>query len=97
MRSTPARSPSDDRPTRTIRWVSCPTAPDHEPSETEAGVAGRSARQEHERRAAKREAAVKGRWGDRIGGVVLALTRVGVTADLAGRGNGHRVILASLE
>ena len=45
-----------------------------EPPEVDAGVAGRSARQEHERRAAKREAAVRGRWGDRIGGVVLALT-----------------------
>lgn len=40
----------------------------------DAGVVGRSARQEHERHAAKREAAVKERWGDRIGGVVLALT-----------------------
>lgn len=39
-----------------------------------AGVAGRSARQEHERRSSKREAAVKERWGDRIGGIVLALT-----------------------
>lgn len=61
-----------DRPTRTIHCVSCPTAPD--PPEVDAGVAGRSARQEHERRAAKRQAAVKERWGNRIGGVVLALT-----------------------
>jgi len=61
-----------DRPTRTIYCVSCPTAP--EPPEIDAGIAGRSARQEHERRAAKREIAVKERWGDRIGGVVLALS-----------------------
>jgi hypothetical protein len=63
-----------DRPTRTIHCVSCPMAPAPEPPEIDPGVAGRSARQEHERRAAKREATVKERWGDRIGGVVLALT-----------------------
>jgi len=63
-----------DRAARATHCVSCPTAPDPEPPEVDAGVAGRSAPQEHERRAAKREAAVKGRWGDRVGGVVLALT-----------------------
>jgi hypothetical protein len=62
------------RVTRTIHCVSCPTAPAPEPHAIDAGVAGRSARQEHERRAAKREAALKDRWGNRIGGVVLALT-----------------------
>jgi len=39
----------------------------------ESGTAGRSARQEHDRRAAKREADVRGRWGDRLGGLVLKL------------------------
>lgn len=63
-----------ERATRTIHCVSCPTAPASGPPEIDAGVAGRSARQEHERRAAKRETEVRGRWGDRIGGVVLALT-----------------------
>ena len=63
-----------ERATRTIHCVSCPIAPDPEPPEIDVGVAGRSARQEHERRVAKREAAVKQRWGDRIGDVVLALT-----------------------
>jgi hypothetical protein len=62
-----------DRPTRTIHCVSCPTGSEPAPA-VYAGVAGRSARHEHDRRAAKREAAVRGRWGDRIGGVVLALT-----------------------
>ena len=62
-----------DRPTRTIHCVSCPTALGPVP-EIDAGVAGRSARHEHDRRAAKREAAVRGRWGDRLGRVVLALT-----------------------
>jgi hypothetical protein len=61
-----------DRPTRTIHCVSCPTAP--EPPDINAGVAGRSARQEHHRHAAKREAAIKERWGNRFGGAVLALT-----------------------
>ena len=63
-----------DRATRTIHGVSCPTAPAPEPLDFDAGVAGRSARLEHERRAAKREAAVRDRWGNRLGGVVLALT-----------------------
>jgi len=62
-----------DRASRTIHCVLCPAAPP-EPPEIDGGVAGRSARQEHERRAAKREATVRERWGDRIGGVVLALT-----------------------
>lgn len=63
-----------ERATRTIHCISCPTAPAPEPPEIDAGVAGRSARLEHERRAAKRQTAVKERWGNRIGGVVLALT-----------------------
>ncbi len=63
-----------DRASRTIHCVSCPAAPEPEPPEVDAGVAGRSAHREHERRAAKRQAAVKERWGDRLGSVVLALT-----------------------
>ncbi|HSK77149.1 MAG TPA: nuclease-related domain-containing protein, partial [Thermoanaerobaculia bacterium] len=63
-----------DRPTRTIHCVTCPTSADREPEGIDAGVAGRSARHEHDRRAAKRETVVKERWGNRIGGVVLALT-----------------------
>jgi hypothetical protein len=62
-----------DRPTRTIHCVSCPTTPGPAP-EIDPGVAGRSARHEHDRRVAKRETAVKERWGDRIGGLVLAVT-----------------------
>jgi hypothetical protein len=63
-----------DRTTRTIHCVSCPAAADPEQPPIDAGVAGRSARQEHDRRAAKREAAVRERWGNRVGGVVLALS-----------------------
>lgn len=62
-----------ERASRTIRCVSCPTTPGPTP-EIDPGVAGRSARKEHERRVAKRETAVKERWGDRIGGFVLAVT-----------------------
>lgn len=62
-----------ERATRTIHCVSCPTPLGPLP-EVDAGVAGRSARHEHERLASKRETAVKERWGERIGGFVLAVT-----------------------
>lgn len=51
-----------ERATRTIHCVSCPSTADPAP-EIDTGVAGRSARKEHERRVAKRVTAVKGRWG----------------------------------
>lgn len=47
-----------DRPTRTIHCVTCPTSADREPEAIDAGVAGRSARHEHDQRAAKRETVV---------------------------------------
>lgn len=62
-----------DRPTRTIHCVSCSTGSEPAPA-VDFGVAGRSARHEHDRRAAKRETVVKERWGERIGGLVLAVT-----------------------
>jgi hypothetical protein len=40
----------------------------------DAGTAGASARREYERRKTKREERVKGRFGDRLGRVVLAVT-----------------------
>jgi len=61
-----------ERATRTIHCVACPT-PDIAP-EVDRGIAGRSARIEHQRPIARRETAVKERWGDRIGGLVLAVT-----------------------
>jgi Nuclease-related domain len=53
-----------DRGSRTIRCVECPTAAaaDAE-SAIDAGVAGRSARAEYERRAGKRDAAITEEWG----------------------------------
>ena len=64
-----------ERATRSIRCVSCPTgeAPADQPS-FDAGVAGGSARREYERRKENRESRVKDRFGQRLGGVVLALT-----------------------
>jgi hypothetical protein len=58
-----------------MHCVECPTGEAVEPlpSPIEVGTAGRSARAEHDRRAAKREAEVKGRWGDRVGRWVLKL------------------------
>jgi hypothetical protein len=55
--------------------VACP----EDPAATEAapidgGTAGASAQREHDRRVAKREAATRGRFGNRLGGIVLALT-----------------------
>jgi hypothetical protein len=60
---------------KTVRCVACPD----EPAATEAapidgGTAGASAQREHDRRVAKREAATKERFGNRLGGIVLALS-----------------------
>lgn len=45
-----------------------------EPASIDVGIAGGSARREHQRRAAKRETEARQRWGDRVGGWVLNLT-----------------------
>ena len=50
------------------------TSPLPDPPLVDAGIAGRSARIEHERRVAKREAKLKAQWGDRVGGWVTKLT-----------------------
>jgi hypothetical protein len=59
-----------DRATKKVRCLACPV----EHLSIDAGVAGGSARREFERRKAKREAEAKGRFGARIGGVIVALT-----------------------
>jgi hypothetical protein len=60
--------------------IECPSTPElavvesvNEQADTpfHMGVAGRSARHEHERRTGRREAAVKSRWGERVGGLIL--------------------------
>lgn len=64
-----------ERPTRSIRCTSCPTAEaGADEPDFDAGVAGGSARREYERRKENRESRVKDRFGQRFGGVVLALT-----------------------
>jgi hypothetical protein len=60
-----------------MHCLECPTAAPPEPSSPpplDLGVAGGSARREYERRGAKREAHVKARWGDRVGGWILKLS-----------------------
>ena len=69
-----------ERSTRTIHCVDCSSAaapPDRlvaEPSSLDPGIAGASARKEYERRRSAREERIRGRLGDRLGGVVLALS-----------------------
>jgi hypothetical protein len=61
--------------TKTVRCLSCPGDPaEAGTAPIDVGTAGASAQREHDRRAAKREVAVKDRLGRRLGGVVLALT-----------------------
>jgi hypothetical protein len=72
VRGTPAVW---DRASRTIRCIECPTEQPRADPAIEAGVAGRSARAEFERRAAKRDAAITERWGTGFkANVVRALT-----------------------
>jgi hypothetical protein len=61
-----------------MRCIECPSAAvrvENPPPRIDPGRAGASARREHDRRLAKREAANKERWGERVGGWV---TRFGV-------------------
>jgi hypothetical protein len=68
-----------DAATKTVLCLTCPNEPaaiEHaaiEPEPIDFGIAGASARREHDRRADKREARVKGRFGQRLGGVILAV------------------------
>lgn len=74
-----------ERSTKTVRCVDCQTtsAPANEPTEQsftqspppnlEVGVAGASARREHERRKAKDEEGLRAKWG-RFGGIAVALS-----------------------
>ena len=70
-----------DRSSKTIRCIECPTATEESapPAEIERGNAGASATREYERRMAKRDSVARDKWGNRLGGVVLALTEAPVT------------------
>ena len=58
-----------------MRCAACPAEPAlAEAAPIDCGTAGASAQREHDRRAAKREAATRERFGRRLGGVILALT-----------------------
>ena len=61
---------------RTMHCVTCPSPVDAAPAESpiDRGVAGASARREYERRHANRDTDTRARWGDRLGGVILAVT-----------------------
>lgn len=61
-----------DRRARKMHCIECPTtaAADPSPPLLDAGTAGGSARRELERRQATRAAALKDRWGDRVGGLI---------------------------
>ena len=96
-----------DRGTRTMRCLPCadhqapgpvaaaPLAPT--PPPLDVGIPGGSARHEYERRMAKREAVVRGRWGDRLGRVVLALTLEPQSTRAWAQGSlGERRLAASL-
>lgn len=64
-----------ERSTRTMHCVECPSGtdvPDERP--LDVGIAGASARREHERRMANRDDANRRRFGHRIGGFVTAVT-----------------------
>jgi len=64
-----------DRQTRSIHCVVCPSeTPSIEPQPIDTGIAGASARREYEWRKTAREDRIRSRFGDRFGGVVLALT-----------------------
>jgi hypothetical protein len=67
-----------DRASRTVHCIECPTEPTEggptDLPEIDSGVAGSSAQREFERRKANREARIKGRFGDRVGGWITALT-----------------------
>ena len=67
---------------KTVRCIECPnattggdvTAAPTESQPLDPGSAGASAKREYERRVAKREERVKGKFGRRLGGALLAVT-----------------------
>jgi len=64
-----------DRTSKTIRCVECPAVGlEPEVDEIDPGVAGGSAWREYERRRDSREARVRSNFGNRLGGILLAVT-----------------------
>ncbi len=61
-----------DRRARKMRCAECPASPSDtaSPPPIDTGLAGGSARREYERLQGKREADLRDRWGDRVGGLI---------------------------
>jgi hypothetical protein len=71
-----------DRSTKTIHCIECPQGE----RVIDRGTAGGSAIHEGQRRMAKRDAAARAKWGNRLGGVILALTDAPSTTRVWGIG-----------
>ena len=82
-----------DKAARSMHCVECPTVPAEQPP-IDYGTAGASAQREYDRRKAKDEAAVKARWGDRLGGLILALSDERQTTTAWARGAAGEARLA---
>lgn len=59
--------------TKTVHCIECKASADFSPTPLEPGAAGASAHKEYERRKAAREARVKGRLGNFLGGAALVI------------------------
>ena len=63
-----------DPASRTVHCIECPARGSDTGGSIVEGVAGASARREHERRTAKRNVETRSRWGDRLGGLILKVS-----------------------
>ena len=90
-----------DRATQTMRCVVCLSADTDEADDLrpfETGIGGGSARREHDRLMAKRDAAARDKWGNKIGRVVLAWTEApGSTKAWASGARGEERLAAALD
>jgi hypothetical protein len=89
-----------DRRVRKMHCVECPTTATFDPSPPplELGTAGGSARREYVRRQANREAQLKGRWGDRVGGWIKRFADEPQSIHAWGLGaEGEHLLAAALE
>jgi len=91
-----------DPRSHTMRHIECPNEAGATPgavagadeSPIDYGVAGASTQREYERLKAKRETVTKKRWGDRLGGLILALSDERQTTTAWARGSAGEVKVA---
>lgn len=84
-----------DRRLKTVRCLACPVG--GAATDIDPGLAGASAQREYERRAANRQSRIKGRFGGRIGGVILALSDEPMSTKAWARGSeGERELAKAL-